>query len=119
MVFYGGSKFAGQVMGTGRGGKGLTQANLEDPPSRARYILPLDRGNTRTIDRTGGTYLHTTRTNPAKMKKAPEFLSGISFPASEVTKDEKTSTVYDLTPQVIKNLEKLQLEYLIAIAGKE
>src|SRR5258708_1270698 len=118
-VVYRGSEIGCEVIGIRRGWEGLTHVNLEDPASRAKYILPLDRGNTRTIDRTGGTYLHTTRTNPPKMKKAPEFLSGISFPASEVTKDGKTSTVYDLTPQVIKNLEKLQLEYLIAIGGDD
>jgi len=34
--------------------------DLKDPASRSRYIQPLNRENTRTIDRTGGTYLHTS-----------------------------------------------------------
>ncbi len=118
-VVYRGGEIGCEVIGIRRGWEGLTHVNLEDPKSRGRYILPLDRANTRTIDRTGGTFLHTTRTNPAKMKKVPDFLNAASFSSSEVTKDGKTGTVYDLTPQVVKNLEKLELEYLIAIGGDD
>ena len=118
-VVYRGSEIGCQVIGIRRGWEGLTHVNLEDPASRARYVLPLDRGNTRTIDRTGGNFLHTTRTNPAKIKKVPDFLNAASFPSSQVTKDGKTETVYDLTPQVLKNLEKLELEYLVAIGGDD
>ena len=118
-VVYRGSEIGCEVIGIRRGWEGLTHVNLDDPVSRARYVFPLDRGNTRTIDRTGGTFLHTTRTNPAKMRKVPEFLGGAAFPSSQVTKDGKTSTVYDLTSQVLKNLEKLQFEYLVAIGGDD
>ena len=45
-----------EVIGIRRGWEGLTHVNLEDPGSRARYILPLNRDNTRTIDRTGGPF---------------------------------------------------------------
>lgn len=108
-----------EVIGIRRGWEGLTHLNLEDPASRARYILPLTRDNTRTIDRTGGTFLHSSRTNPAKMKKLPEFLSGVEFPTAESTKGGVTSTVYDMSSQVLKNLEQLQLDYLIAIGGDD
>ena len=118
-VVYRGSEIGCEVIGIRRGWEGLTHVNLDDPASRARYILALNRDNTRTIDRTGGTFLHTTRTNPAKMKRVPEFLQGLSFPTSQSTKDGVTSTVYDLTSQVLKNLEKLQLEYLVAIGGDD
>lgn len=118
-VVYRGGEIGCDVLGIRRGWEGLTHVNLEDPASRARYILPLNRDNTRTIDRTGGTFLHTTRTNPAKMKQVPDFLNPTSFSTAQVTKDGKTSTVYDLTPQVIKNLEKLGLEYLVAIGGDD
>src|ERR1700685_3824640 len=64
-----------EVVGLRRGWEGLTHVNLDDPRSRERYILPLNRENTRTIDRFGGTYLHTSRTNPSKMKSVPEFLN--------------------------------------------
>src|SRR5712692_11870105 len=86
-VVYRGSEIGCEVFGIRRGWEGLTHVNLEDPASRARYILSLNRDNTRTIDRTGGTILHTTRTNPSKIKKAPDFLNPSSFPSSTVTKD--------------------------------
>src|SRR5438477_10705948 len=104
-VVYRGSEIGCDVTGIRRGWEGLTHVNLDDTASRARYILPLDRDNTRTIDRTGGTFLHTTRTNPMKMKSLPDFLKGSTFPTSQVTKGGVTGTVYDLTSQVVKNLE--------------
>ena len=118
-VVYRGSEIGCEVIGIRRGWEGLTHVNLDDPASRARYILPLNRDNTRTIDRFGGTFLHTTRTNPAKMKSVPEFLKGVNFPTSQSTKDGATTTVYDMTSQVLRNLEKLQLEYLVAIGGDD
>jgi len=118
-VVYRGSEIGCEVLGIRRGWEGLTHVNLEDPASRARYILPLDRDNTRTIDRTGGTFLHTTRTNPSKMKKVPEFLNAAGFPARQSIKNGVTSTIYDLTAQVLRNLERLEIEYLIAIGGDD
>lgn len=118
-VVYRGCEMNCEVIGIRRGWEGLTHVNLEDPESKARYILPLDRKNTRTIDRTGGTYLHSSRTNPAKMKKLPPVCEGGNFPTSQSTKKGVTSTVYDVTPQVLKNVEKLGLEYLIAIGGDD
>jgi 6-phosphofructokinase 1 len=79
----------------------------------------LNPANTRTIDRTGGTFLHTSRTNPAKMKAVPDFLKGKEFPRQESTKRGVTSQVYDMTSQVLKNLEALQLDNLIAIGGDD
>src|SRR6266545_1249181 len=68
-VVYRGSEIGCDVIGIRSGWEGLTHVHLEEPASRARYILPLNRENTRIIDRSGGTYLHSSRTNPAKMKK--------------------------------------------------
>jgi 6-phosphofructokinase 1 len=118
-VTYRGYELGIEVVGIRRGWEGLTHVNLDDPKSRSRYVLDLNRENTRTIDRTGGTYLHSSRTNPAKMKKIPEFLDASSFAASEVTKDGVTSTVRDMSSQVLKNLEKLGLDYLVAIGGDD
>jgi 6-phosphofructokinase 1 len=108
-----------EVVGIRRGWEGLTHVNLADPTSKSRYILPLTRLNTRTIDRYGGTVLHTSRTNPAKMPSLPDFLKGQNFPQREVTKGGKTSTVYDLSPQVLKNIEALGLTSLVAIGGDD
>ena len=108
-----------EVIGIRRGWEGLTHLDLEDPPSKARYVLPLNRENTRTIDRTGGTFLHSSRTNPARMKIVPDNLKGQTFSSSQVTKNGVTSTVYDVSPAVLKNLEKLEIEHLIAIGGDD
>jgi 6-phosphofructokinase len=118
-VVYRGSEIDCEVIGIRRGWEGLTHVNLDDPASRARYILPLNRENTRTIDRTGGTYLHSTRTNPAKMKVLPPVAKGQEFPKSEVTKNGVTSVVYDMTSRVLKNVETLGLDCLIAIGGDD
>src|SRR6202163_2700183 len=118
-VVYRGSEIDCEVIGIRRGWEGLTHVNLDDPASRARYILPLNRENTRTIDRFGGTFLHTTRTNPAKMKKLPDVVKGQEFPTSQSTKDGVTTTVYDVSKQVLRNLEALRLDYLIAIGGDD
>src|SRR2546425_8642598 len=118
-VVYRASEINCDVIGIRRGWEGLTHVNLDEPASRARYVLPLNRDNTRTIDRTGGTFLHTTRTNPSKIKKMPDFLNPADFPSSQTTKNGQPVVIYDLTSQVLKNLEKLQLEYLVAIGGDD
>ena len=108
-----------EVIGIRRGWEGLTHLNLEDPASKARYVLPLNREITRTIDRTGGTFLHSSRTNPAKMNTIPDNLKGQTFPSQEVTKRGVTNTAYDISSAVLKNLEQLQIDYLIAIGGDD
>src|SRR5580698_7429799 len=118
-VVYRGGEVGCEVIGIRRGWEGLTHVNLQDPASRTRYIQPLNRENTRTIDRTGGTYLHSSRTNPAKMSKIPPVLEGQDFPKKEFTKKGVTTTAYDVTPAVKKNIDTLGLDYLIAIGGDD
>src|SRR5678809_957440 len=104
-VVYRGSEIGCEVIGVRRGWEGLTHVNLDDPASKARYVLPLNRENTRTIDRTGGTFLHSSRTNPAKMKKLPPVLEGQNFETKESTKNGVTSAVFDVTPAVLKTIQ--------------
>src|SRR6266705_2605693 len=118
-VVYRGAELGCEVIGIRRGWEGLTHLDLNDPASKAQYILPLNRENTRTIDRTGGTLLHSSRTNPTKMKKLPPVLEGQTFETKESTKKGVTSTVFDVTPAVLKNIEMLGLDYLIAIGGDD
>jgi len=118
-VVYRGGEIDCDVIGLRRGWESLTHLNFDDLASVNRYVHPLNRENTRTIDRTGGTFLHSSRTNPKKMKKLPPFLSEASFPSSEMTKDGQTSTVYDVTSRVLENIQKLKLDYLIAIGGDD
>ena len=118
-VVYRSSEIGCEVIGLRRGWEALTHVNLDEDASRSRYIQPLNRDNTRTIDRTGGTYLHSSRTNPSKMKKLPPHLAGKEFPKSESTKNGVTTVTYDVSSQVLSNLQALQLDYLIAIGGDD
>jgi len=118
-VVYRSSSDGHDVTGIRLGWKGLTDLNFDDPESVKRYVLPLTRDNTRTIDRSGGTFLHTSRTNPSKMKKLPSFLNPADFPSAQSTKDGVTSTTYDMSKRVLANLEKLEIDHLIAIGGDD
>ncbi len=108
-----------QVTGIRLGWKGLTDINFDDPESVKRFTIPLTRDNTRTIDRTGGTFLHTSRTNPSKMKKLPDFLQVKAFPATESVKDGVKTTTYDMSKRVLANLDRLEIDHLIAIGGDD
>jgi ATP-dependent phosphofructokinase / diphosphate-dependent phosphofructokinase len=118
-VVYRAAEIGCEVIGIRRGWEGLTHVDLKDPASRLRYIQPLNRENTRTIDRTGGTYLHSSRTNPTQMPKLPPALQGQQFASRQSTKKGVTSAVFDVTPAVLKNIETLGLDYLIAIGGDD
>jgi ATP-dependent phosphofructokinase / diphosphate-dependent phosphofructokinase len=118
-VVYRGTEAGYEVVGFRKGWEGLTHLNLTEQTSRDRYIFPLTRTNTRTIDRTGGTYLHSSRTNPKKMRKLPPHLAGRQFPTNEVTKDGVTNTTYDVSDAVQENLKALDVDYLVAIGGDD
>lgn len=104
-----------EVIGIRRGWEGLTHLK-QGPQLDSEYVLVLDRNNTRGIDRTGGTFLHTSRTNPPKMRRAglPKHLSPKKLESLRVS-DE----VYDLTPLVLENIEYLHLDCLIAVGGDD
>jgi 6-phosphofructokinase 1 len=91
--------------------------NRDDPKTIDRYSLTLDKKTVRTIDRSGGTFLHTSRTNPGKVKFAdvPQFLTDPEHPEAEA-KDER---LRDFTPHVLENLEHLGIERLIPIGGDD
>ena len=56
-----------EVVGLRRGWAGLLDYNLDADEPQDHCVQPLTRRDVRTIDRTGGTFLHTSRTNPAKV----------------------------------------------------
>jgi 6-phosphofructokinase 1 len=107
-----------EVGGLRRGWEALTHLNVDDPDSRRRYVVALDRKNTRTIDRCGGTVLHSSRTNPSNMQKLPEHLAGKDFPASASSKGGGAKS-WDLSAQVLANLSALGIDHLIAIGGDD
>ncbi len=108
-----------EVIGLRLGWKGLTDLDLGDPASRARFLMPLNRDNTRTIDRTGGTILHSSRTNPSKMKRIPRHLEGADLPSKQVTTNGVTTNTWDVSKAVLANLEGLGIDDLVAIGGDD
>jgi 6-phosphofructokinase 1 len=104
-----------EVLGIRRGWQGLTHMRPGAELDR-EYLRPLDRINTRTIDRTGGTVLHTSRTNPRRMRadRLPQWMTSAEAARYAVDDDR-----YDLTPLVLDNIAALGLDFLIAIGGDD
>lgn len=115
-IVYRGEEIGYRVMGIRLGWKGLTHMRRDLKEYDPDCLLPLDRANTRTIDRTGGTILHTSRTNPRKMKlkSLPEHLRKNAGALKAVGEE-----VFDLTDQVLENLQSLGVRYLVAIGGDD
>lgn len=103
------------VVGIRRGWEGLTHVR-PGIELDGTYLRPLDRANTRTIDRTGGTILHTSRTNPTRMASTalPPGLGGARLETMRVGDDR-----FDLTPVVLENLQALEIDALVAIGGDD
>ena len=97
-----------------RGQAALTFHTEEPDTWQGGYLMPLDRLNTRAIDRQGGTILQSTRTNPAKTKVAvlPPHLA--HYGQGRAPEDR-----VDLTPEVLANLEFLALDGLVVIGGDD
>lgn len=114
-VVYRATELGREVVGIRRGWEGLTHLD----PSIAFdsvYVWKLTRENTRAIDRTGGTVLHTSRTNPSRVlqTKLPP-----AYSQQDLARFQLDDGVYDLTPVVLDNLEKLGVSTLIAIGGDD
>jgi ATP-dependent phosphofructokinase / diphosphate-dependent phosphofructokinase len=88
-------------------------------PAGVTTLLALDRENTRTIDRRGGTVLHSSRTNPSKMQKLPDHLGADEFPVSLSSKGGIDTKTWDLSKHVLTNLSALGIEHLVAIGGDD
>ena len=100
-----------QVIGIRRGWGGLTSTNPEDERTVSDNLIDLDLQTVRTIDRSGGTFLHTSRTNPAKMKEQqiPDFVKG----------DFSGPGTHDMTGHVLSVLESQKIDVLIPIGGDD
>ncbi|MPZ74185.1 MAG: ATP-dependent 6-phosphofructokinase [Nitriliruptorales bacterium] len=100
-----------EVIGLRRGWAALLETNLDDEASVAESTMPLSRRVVRTIDRSGGTVLHTSRTNPSRVKttEVPAFL-----------RDQATGAEpHDFTTHALKVLEQLRVDALIPIGGDD
>jgi 6-phosphofructokinase 1 len=111
-IVYRGVEEGIRVLGIKRGWAGLLNYNPDDPESFDGNLAWLDKQMVRTIDRSGGTYLHTSRTNPGAVrpKDLPEFLRNRVSPGTERA---------DLTGHILKNLSGLGVDILLPIGGDD
>ena len=100
------------VIGFRRGWAGPLNYNPENPGDSEARLMRLTSDRVRTIDRFGGTMLHTSRTNPAKIKASelPDFLHD---------KLPRNGDGFDATPHMLRVLEALQIDALVAIGGDD
>ena len=104
------------VYGIRRGWRGLLHYDFGEPSTHDSYIQVLDFENVRKIDRTGGTFLHTSRTNPQKVQKdvIPDFLVNSTY--GKKIDDAGTT---DYTDYVLKVLSDIGIDSLISIGGDD
>ncbi|WP_322807318.1 ATP-dependent 6-phosphofructokinase [Thermanaerothrix sp.] len=105
-----------RVIGIRRGWAGLLHYNPDEPSTRDYYIRELHAEDVRTIDRTGGTVLHTSRTNPQRVspKDTPDFLKNSKW-GKPIPEEGKT----DYTDYVLNVLANLGIDVLVPIGGDD
>ncbi|NOQ39840.1 MAG: ATP-dependent 6-phosphofructokinase [Anaerolineales bacterium] len=99
-----------QVVGLRRGWAGVTELIRDKKADNQHNFEILTEERVNKMGRTGGTFLHTSRTRPSKV------------PQDEVPiqlKEEYNGEINDLTPEVIKNLDYLGVDYLIPMGGDD
>lgn len=104
------------VLGIRRGWGGLLWYDLDEPSTQDEFVLKLNRNDVRLIDRTGGTFLHTSRTNPQKVREhdVPDFLRN-----SDLGKMIDDKGTMDYTDHVLKVLDHLGIDVLVTIGGDD
>ncbi|MCU0471823.1 MAG: ATP-dependent 6-phosphofructokinase [Bacteroidales bacterium] len=98
------------VIGLRRGWAGISELIRDNKFDNSNNYMPLTDDIVNKAGRTGGTFLHTSRTRPSHMSKAsvPDHLQGTY-----------NAEMNDITPEIIKNLEWLGVDYLVPIGGDD
>ena len=101
-----------EVIGLRRGWAALLEHDPDDPTSEARHFLPLEANAVRTIDRTGGTFLHTSRTNPSRVRR-----EGRAAAPRRTAIDGDGP--FDFTDHALRVIESIGIDVLIPIGGDD
>ena len=99
-----------RVIGIRRGWAGLVDIVRDQGADNTNNYQELTEEIVNRAGRTGGTFLHTSRTNPSNVKKSA---------VPEALKDKFNAERNDLTTEVLKNLDFLNVDYLIPIGGDD
>jgi len=99
-----------RVLGIRRGWAGLVDYNADKSSDNSHCVQELTPQVVANVARSGGTFLHTSRTRPSALPKA-------LVPAHLV--DQYTQEINDVTPTVLKNLEAIGVDYLVPIGGDD
>jgi len=99
-----------RVIGIRRGWAGLVDLVPEKGADNSEHVQTLSEDIVNRAGRTGGTFLHTSRTRPSHLPRA-------AVPAHLA--DSYQDDLNDLTPHVLKNLEFLGVDYLVPIGGDD
>jgi 6-phosphofructokinase len=102
------------IIGIRRGWKGLLSINPDDRATIEKWTMSLTTDNVRTIDRTGGTILHTSRTNPGNV--SPDDIPDCVAQDDRVMKENGK---VDCTSHVLKAISFLSLDAIIPIGGDD
>jgi len=103
-----------EVVGLRRGWGGIVAIDPRDPASRADLTVPLDREVVRKIDRTGGTFLHSSRVNPSHLR------TDALPPGSRVEDFPRVDDTHvDVTSRVAENLQALGIDSLVVTGGDD
>jgi ATP-dependent phosphofructokinase / diphosphate-dependent phosphofructokinase len=99
-----------KVIGIRRGWAGIMEMKRDPKVDNRLCYLELSEEIVNKAGRTGGTFLHSSRTNPSRVSKVnvPDHL-----------KDKYQNDINDLTPEVLNNLAFLGIDYLIPIGGDD
>lgn len=103
-----------RVLGFRRGWAGPLNYRHDDPESWGQWVVELDKNRVRTVDRFGGTFLHTSRTQPSNVraKDLPAILDPADYPVN-------SKGNLDVTKKVLQSLADLQVDVLIPIGGDD
>jgi ATP-dependent phosphofructokinase / diphosphate-dependent phosphofructokinase len=99
-----------RVLGIRRGWAGLVELQRDKSLDQREQVIELSEEIVNKVGRTGGTFLHTSRTRPSHVPAGvvPEHL-----------REAYGAEINDLTPEVLKNLEWLGVDHLIPIGGDD
>ncbi|HZA51188.1 MAG TPA: ATP-dependent 6-phosphofructokinase [Myxococcaceae bacterium] len=99
-----------KVIGLRRGWAGLVDMIRDASANNSENFISLTPDLVNRAGRTGGTFLHTSRTRPSHLPKGlvPDHM-----------RERYTADINDITPEILKNIEFLGLDYLIPIGGDD